>query len=142
MATFLHPAPAVRAVLAARDSLSSSEGGAVPIVLRAGIHYGPCIAVTPNDRLDYFGSSVNIASRLEGLSQGHDVVVSSVVHDDPDVQLLLSDPDRGLLADPLAGTLKGLEDEPITMWSVTLRDTPLSRTPASSVAGTHTDSAQ
>ena len=33
--------------------------------LKAGIHTGPCIAVTLNDRLDYFGSTVNMAARLQ-----------------------------------------------------------------------------
>jgi class 3 adenylate cyclase len=118
MASFLQPAPALLAVLKARESLISSPGENVPTVLRAGIHYGPCIAVTLNDRLDYFGSTVNIASRLEGLSHGQDVIVSSAVHDDPGVQELLADQGRGLLAEPLAGTLKGLENEPISMWRV------------------------
>ena len=30
-------------------------------MLKIGIHHGPCIAVNMNERLDYFGSTVNIA---------------------------------------------------------------------------------
>jgi class 3 adenylate cyclase len=121
MATFLHPAPALRAILAAREALAASPAAETPIVLRAGIHYGPCIAVTLNERLDYFGSSVNIASRLEGLSQGEDVIVSAVVHDDPEVRALLSERDRCLTSEPIEGTLKGLEEEPIAMWRLRVK---------------------
>jgi class 3 adenylate cyclase len=117
MATFLHPAPALRAILAARASLKSRNSD-VPIVVKAGIHYGPSIAVTLNDRLDYFGSSVNVAARLEGLSRGDDVVVSSAVRNDSEVEALLSDPSRHLGAEPMEGTLKGLEEEPIAMWRI------------------------
>lgn len=55
------------------------------------MHYGPCIAVTLNDRLDYFGSTVNIASRLEHLSEGTDLVMSATVHDDPEVHKFLDE---------------------------------------------------
>lgn len=37
---------------------------------------GPCIAVTLNERLDYFGRTVNLAARIQGLSEGRDIVIS------------------------------------------------------------------
>jgi adenylate cyclase len=46
------------------------------IVIKVGVHSGPCIAVTLNDRIDYFGTSVNLAARIQGLSDGRDVMVS------------------------------------------------------------------
>jgi len=49
------------------------------IVVKIGIHSGPCIAVTLNDRIDYFGTSVNIAARVQGLSDGRTVMVSDSV---------------------------------------------------------------
>ena len=54
--------------------------------LKAGMHTGPCIAVTLNERLDYFGSTVNLAARLEGQSTGDDVVISRAIYSDPEVQ--------------------------------------------------------
>ena len=57
--------------------------------LKAGLHTGPCIAVTLNDRLDYFGSTVNMAARLEGLSSGADVIISSSVFEDAKVRELI-----------------------------------------------------
>ena len=38
------------------------------MILKIGIHKGACIAVTLNDRLDYFGQTVNTASRVQGLA--------------------------------------------------------------------------
>jgi adenylate cyclase len=46
------------------------------IVIKVGVHSGPCIAVTMNERIDYFGTSVNTAARIQGLSDGRDVMVS------------------------------------------------------------------
>ena len=41
--------------------------------------------MTLNDRLDYFGSTVNLAARLQGQSEGGDVVLSESVLADPRV---------------------------------------------------------
>ena len=38
------------------------------LLLKIGIHTGPCLAVMLNDRLDYFGQTVNIAARIQGLA--------------------------------------------------------------------------
>jgi class 3 adenylate cyclase len=46
------------------------------LVIKLGLHQGPCIVVTLNDRLDYFGSTVNLAARLQGQSRGGDIVLS------------------------------------------------------------------
>ena len=46
--------------------------------------------VTLNDRLDYFGSTVNMAARLQGQSAGGDIVLSRTVAADPAVQALLA----------------------------------------------------
>jgi class 3 adenylate cyclase len=53
------------------------------------MHHGPCIAVNLNDRLDYFGTTVNLAARLEGQSKGGDVVISESLRGDPAVAELL-----------------------------------------------------
>ncbi|HET8632269.1 MAG TPA: adenylate/guanylate cyclase domain-containing protein, partial [Thermomicrobiales bacterium] len=118
MAVFRHPAAALRAALAAQRALAAPAGAARPLVLKVGVHYGPCIAVTLNDRLDYFGSTVNIAARLEALSTGADVVISAAVRDDPEVAALLG---AGPQAAPLDAALKGLDGERIALWRVTPR---------------------
>jgi class 3 adenylate cyclase len=72
MAAFREPLP--RCALRAQKLMNAAEENRPPLSLKAGLHFGPCIAVTLNERLDYFGSTVNIAARLESLSQGDDVV--------------------------------------------------------------------
>ncbi|HKP17646.1 MAG TPA: adenylate/guanylate cyclase domain-containing protein, partial [Gaiellaceae bacterium] len=108
MAVFRRPAGAVRAVLRAHDELPER------FVLKAGVHAGPCIAVAQNDRLDYFGSTVNAAARLVGLSNGSDVVVSDAVFRDPEVAELAA----GLRAEPVEAELKGF-DERFDVWRLT-----------------------
>ncbi|HTA94967.1 MAG TPA: DUF5939 domain-containing protein, partial [Verrucomicrobiae bacterium] len=46
------------------------------LVLKAGLHVGACLAVNANDRLDYFGTTVNLAARLAGYSRGGELTVS------------------------------------------------------------------
>src|SRR4030095_3566571 len=89
----------------------------LPLSLKAGLHVGPCIAVTLNDRLDYFGSTVNLASRLEGQSTGDDVIVSTAVYSDPEVRDLLNDPENGFVATRFEMSLKGFEEQQ-ELWRV------------------------
>ncbi len=56
--------------------------------LKVGMHAGPCIVVTLNNRLDYFGSTVNIAARLSDLAQGDDIWLTKAVLNDPDTLTL------------------------------------------------------
>ncbi|TML60049.1 MAG: adenylate/guanylate cyclase domain-containing protein [Actinobacteria bacterium] len=106
MAVFTHPAAAVRAGLAAQRAVAGR-----PLELKVGVHTGPCIAITQNGALDYFGSTVNLAARLVSLSTGADVVVSGEVLADPEVEEL------ALRREPLAATLKGFE-ESLELWRV------------------------
>ena len=90
MASFSDPAQAVRAALAMQTQISESGQGVRDLVLKVGVHAGPSVVVTLNDRLDYFGSTVNMAARLQGQSIGADIVLSHIVADDPEVRDMLS----------------------------------------------------
>jgi class 3 adenylate cyclase len=118
MAAFPRPAPALRAIINAQAVLASPPAGVRPLTLKAGIHAGPCIAVTLNERLDYFGSNVNIAARLEPLSTGGDCVITEGVRRDPEVAALLEDPASGLAAVRAEAMLKGFDDECFELWRV------------------------
>lgn len=118
MGVFRDSASALNAVLTAQHHLSAPPEGTAPLTLKAGMHTGPCIAVTLNDRLDYFGSTVNLAARLEGLSTGDDVVISHTVYDDPDVQDLINSPEANIQAVPFENLLKGFEEERFQLWRV------------------------
>ncbi len=121
MAVFPRPAPALRAIIAAQGRLASPPEGVRPLTLKAGLHAGACIAVTLNGRLDYFGSNVNIAARLEPLSDGTDCVITSDVRRDPEVDALLEDHAAGFTAEPSEARLKGFDDDRFELWRVKRR---------------------
>ena len=101
MASFGDPAHAVKAALAMQEKIVDHE-----LVLKLGVHAGPSVVVTLNDRLDYFGSTVNMAARLQGQSAGGDIVLSRAVANDPAVQPLLA----GLRVREESVALKGFSD--------------------------------
>jgi class 3 adenylate cyclase len=95
MAAFSRPDHGVRAALAIQDDVASFNaargGGATPIVLKLGLHAGPCIAVTTGDALDYFGATVNVAARLENQCRGGEVIVSEAVARETETAAALAD---------------------------------------------------
>jgi class 3 adenylate cyclase len=114
MAVFRSPAGAVRAILRAQEALAHAPEGVQSPFLKAGIHFGPCIGVTLNDRLDYFGSTINVAARLDAHARGGEMVVSDVVRFDPEVEALIA---RGVLvAESFETELKGFDDLPFSLW--------------------------
>jgi class 3 adenylate cyclase len=119
MAVFRSAADGLLAMLEVQRALAEPADGGMPLQLKAGLNTGPCIAVTLNDRLDYFGSTVNMAARLEGLSSGSDVIISRSVYEDARVRELIES--DGYTADPFAMSLKGFEDERFELWRVSRR---------------------
>ncbi len=120
MAVFTQPVNAIRAILRAQHELLNPPGGMLPLHLKAGIHFGPCIAVTLNDRLDYFGTTVNIAARLEGQSAMGGIVISSVVRDDPEVRAYLDNVKSMAFIEEFQGRLKGFDDQPFDLYHISL----------------------
>ncbi|MSO92589.1 MAG: hypothetical protein EXQ86_04215 [Rhodospirillales bacterium] len=93
MAAFIDPADAFRCAVQIQDDFESFNrtSGKEPVIVKLGLHAGRCISVTLNDKLDYYGSATNMTARLEGQSQGGDVVVSRKLASDPAVAPLLAD---------------------------------------------------
>ena len=96
MAAFAEPAAAVKAALAIQGHVAKfnaehgGEAGRGDIIIKLGLHKGPCIVVTLNERLDYFGGTVNLAARLQGRSEGGDIVLSAALLAEPEVKALLA----------------------------------------------------
>lgn len=67
MATFLTPAEAIQSAVDMLHGVDAfNKTLAEPLLyLKIGIHSGASIAVTLNERLDYFGQTVNIAVRIQ-----------------------------------------------------------------------------
>lgn len=78
MAAFSDPANAVRAALEMREAIGAINRG-VPdreLILKIGLHKGAAIAVTLNDRLDFFGQTVNIAARVQHLANADEICLT------------------------------------------------------------------
>lgn len=118
MAVFRRPSSALRSILKAQKILAAPPDGSLPLHLKVGIHAGASIAVTLNGRLDYFGGTVNLAARLEGLSKGDDAIISSTVHADPEVAALLTNAQSGFTAEKFYMQLKGFDEEQFELWRV------------------------
>ena len=79
------------------------------MILKIGLHKGAAIAVTLNERLDYFGQTVNIASRVQGLAESRAIFATRPVIDHPKSTDLLSA--RGLIPVPQQRQLRGIPEE-------------------------------
>jgi class 3 adenylate cyclase len=91
MAVFNDPADAFRAALDVQHKVEkfNRDNGGSGLVVKLGLHVGSSIAVTLNERLDYFGSTVNMAARLQAQSEGGDIVVSAEAAEDPALRPML-----------------------------------------------------
>jgi class 3 adenylate cyclase len=94
MATFETADRAVSAALKMRDAISDvgaggDQGQGEDLLLKIGIHEGPCLAVMLNDRQDYFGQTVNIAARVQGLADSRAILATGVVVENPKTAKLL-----------------------------------------------------
>jgi class 3 adenylate cyclase len=119
MAAFATPAAGLRAALGMQRAVTELNAAArlgsdERLILKVGLHSGPCLAVTLNDRPDYFGTTVNIAARVQGLSRGGDVIVTEAVRADAEAGALL-----GAALESETVGLKGI-DEPVLVHRIRL----------------------
>jgi len=108
MATFPTPDRAVAAALRMREAMQSlnEERGSEDLLLKIGLHEGPCIAVAMNERQDYFGQTVNIASRVQGLATARSIFATEAVVGDARTAELLRD--KSLLPESRPASLRGI----------------------------------
>jgi class 3 adenylate cyclase len=111
MATFATPDRALAAALRMRDAMTriNAERKNEDLLLKIGIHEGPCLAVTLNNSQDYFGQTVNIAARVQGLASSRAIFATKPVVDDPKAAKLLET--SGLHPSMQRAALRGLADE-------------------------------
>jgi class 3 adenylate cyclase len=111
MATFATPDRAIAAALRIRAAMGdlNQRRHNEDMLLKIGIHEGPCLAVTLNDRQDYFGQTVNIASRVQALAVSHSILATGSVVDHPQsTELLQTD---GIKPTSRRLPLRGIADE-------------------------------
>ena len=110
MAAFMNPLDAVHAALEMlRDIEAFNRNISDRLVLKIGIHTGHSIVVSLNDRLDYFGQTVNIASRVQGLADAGEIYVSEDVYSYPGVREAVASYDiasEDVIVKGVSGTLR------------------------------------
>jgi class 3 adenylate cyclase len=111
MATFIRPEHALAAGLrmrAAMDKLNAGRG-TDDLVVKIGIHEGPCLAVMLNERQDYFGQTVNIAARVQGLATSQSIHITGPVIDAPAVAAMLDE--QAITPIQKQAALRGIADK-------------------------------
>ena len=90
-AAFPTPDAALLASIEMQKSIEqfNNESSRDPIAIRIGINSGSSISVNLNDRLDYYGKTVNLAARLEGEGGAGDITMSRSFVEDPGVAEIL-----------------------------------------------------
>lgn len=86
MAVFDNPTEATSAALEMIDALNEfNRTISQELILKVGIHRGHSMAVTVNERIDYFGQNVNIAARVQALADANEVYITDDVYNAPGV---------------------------------------------------------
>jgi class 3 adenylate cyclase len=90
MAVFDNPVEATSAALEMIDALNEfNHTISQELILKVGIHRGHSMAVTVNERVDYFGQNVNIAARVQALADANEVYITADVYNSPGVNDVL-----------------------------------------------------
>jgi class 3 adenylate cyclase len=111
MATFPTPDRGLAAALRMRSAMQTlnEQRGSDDLLLKIGLHEGPCLVVTLNEQQDYFGQTVNVAARVQGLTDSQAIFASSSIVEDPRATALLAN--RGLTARPQRRSIRGMNEE-------------------------------
>ena len=91
-ASFRLPENAIQAAIEMQKAMPDFNRrlGLEDVSIRIGLHLGNSIAVTLNDRLDYYGEVVNLTARLEGQGAAGEISMSREFSEDPAVARLLA----------------------------------------------------
>jgi len=106
MASFPTLAQAVTAGLEMVD-VHDAKLGELGLSVKIGAHAGPCLVVRANERLDYFGTTVNVAARLQAQAGPSQVVITERAADDPSIASLPVGPSPT----QFEARLKGIREE-------------------------------
>jgi class 3 adenylate cyclase len=91
MAVFDNPVEATSAALEMINALTEfNRTISQELILKVGIHRGPAMAVTVNDRNDFFGQNVNITARVQALADANEVYITADVYSSPGVSDVLT----------------------------------------------------
>ena len=100
-------AAAISMMAAMRDlagGIQSNEMG-----LKVGLHAGPALAINSGTNVDYFGQTVNIAARVQGLADAGDICVTGVLNEEEAIPALLTE--AGYIGHSELAKLRGVSAE-------------------------------
>jgi class 3 adenylate cyclase len=118
MAVFSDLSEALAAAAAMHQQLGQMKTSQnIRLQLKSALHVGPCLAVNANERLDFFGSVVNLAARLVERCAGDDLVVADDVFRRAETQDFLRKIEQSAVADKEQFT--GFP-EPIRIWRIAM----------------------
>jgi class 3 adenylate cyclase len=106
MASFPAARDAVRAALAMIAS-HDAKYRSMDLGVKVGVHAGPCLAVRANERLDYFGTTVNVSARLQAQARASELVLTEALAAEPPVRAVI----EALPRRPFDALLKGIREE-------------------------------
>lgn len=109
MASFSDGKSAMSAAIEMNRRIREVSRGGEELVLKIGLHTGPCIAVELNERLDYFGQTVNLAARVQAVAEAGEIVCTEEVWAQPGIAELTRE--AGLADRGERVLLKGIEGE-------------------------------
>lgn len=109
MATFSSPADGLRAALEMVNAIEAlnQPSAEVQLGLKVGLHTGPVLAVNANERLDFFGQTVNLAARIQGLAEAGEIWISESVLN-PQAEVILNE--AGYAFEARSAFLKGISN--------------------------------
>jgi class 3 adenylate cyclase len=109
MATFMQPPDGL---LAALDMMSGIDALnrtiSESLILKIGLHRGHSIAVTLDERQDFFGQTVNIAARVQGLAGSGEIYITQAMAEHPGVPPLL---EKHFIVAPGEAALRGISEK-------------------------------
>jgi class 3 adenylate cyclase len=103
MAAFSDPASAIRASIAIQRFFDG-DSAASQLRLRITVHAGRCLAVNLNSGIDYFGSTVNLAAKLQSIAGAGEIAFTAAVHEAAGVRAALDE--AGLAPEALTFEMK------------------------------------
>jgi adenylate cyclase len=119
MAAFVDDATAARAAIFCLESFDAwrkKTPQADGVELKVGLHGGPCYVVTANGTLDFFGQTVNVAARLQGLAGPGELVLGP-----EELKLLPADlREKLVVSEQFEARVKGVP-EPVKVYRVHLK---------------------
>ncbi len=107
MASFASPADALAAGIEMIEKTHIAHG-AVGLTMKVGLHEGPCLAVRANERLDFFGTTVNVAARLQAQARESEIVVMNDLLGHSEIARILAA--KGFPRREFDAQLKGIRD--------------------------------